>query len=117
MNVTWFTDIYDEKIPRVFASTFLEEFSNYRPNDILYWEIFNHYKKRSYRKFDLGGWQICPKGNLPRVNNFKENFGEVVYFYKNYSFFRALGRKLIRNSSIFWKLNRKIKHRGSKKFC
>ena len=108
VNITWFTDIYDKNVPRTMTNAFLPEYSEYRPNDLLYWHVFNHYRNLGYKKFDLGGYAIKPRENLEYVNKFKESFGEPVYFDKDYPFFRAIGRKLVRNFDIFWKLNKKI---------
>ena len=112
VNFIWFTDIYDKNVPRAMTNAFLREYSEYRPNDLLYWHIFNQYRNLGYKKFDLGGYAIKTRENLEHVNKFKESFGDVVYFYKEYPFFKAIGRKLVRNFDIFWKLNKMVK--GSK---
>ena len=114
LNIIWFTGIYDKKIPRALTNAVDLDHTFERPNDILYWHIFLHYKNLGYKKFDLGGYAINPKENLAQVNKFKRSFGDVVYFHKDYPFFKALGRKLVRNFGLFWNLNRKIKHQNPK---
>jgi lipid II:glycine glycyltransferase (peptidoglycan interpeptide bridge formation enzyme) len=112
VNITWFTDIYDKNIPRALTNALDMDYSYERPNDLLYWKIFKYYKNKGYKKFDLGGWAIKPRRNLKQVNKFKESFGQVVYFYKDYPFFKAIGRKLVRNFNIFWNLNKKRKNKN-----
>lgn len=112
LNVTWFVDKFDIKIPRVMSSAISREYSKDRVNDILYWEIFKYYKGEGYKKFDLGGWQINSWDNLSNVNKFKENYGPVIIYEKDYPLHIALGRKLVRNSRLFWNLNKII--RGKK---
>lgn len=108
INLVWFTDIYDSAVPRTMTNAYLPEFSELRPNDLLYWHIFNHYRNLGYKKFDLGGYAVKARENLAHINKFKESFGDPIYFYKEYPFFKAIGRKLVRNSDLFWKLNKKI---------
>ncbi len=112
INITWFIDLYDKNVPRTMTNAFLKEDSYERPNDLLYWNIFKYYKNKGYKTFDLGGYAIKIRENLEYVNKFKESFGEVVYFKKDYPFFKAIGRKIVRNSNFFWNLNKTI--RGKK---
>jgi lipid II:glycine glycyltransferase (peptidoglycan interpeptide bridge formation enzyme) len=109
VNITWFIDIYDKNVPRTMTNAILAEYSYERPNDLLYWEIFKHYKNKGYKKFDLGGYAVKTRENLDYVNKFKESFGEPVYFYRDYPFLKAIGRKLVRNFDLFWKLNKVLK--------
>jgi hypothetical protein len=60
----------------------------------------------------MGGWQINAKGHLKGINKFKEKFGNIVYYYKDYPLHMAIGRKLIRNIGFFWWLNNKLKGKG-----
>ncbi len=113
INITWFIDLYDKNVPRTMTNSFLREFAHERPNELLYWEVFKYYKNKGYKQFDLGGYAIKPRENLEHVNTFKENFGSVVYFYRDYPLLKAIGRKLVRNYSIFWKINRKLKMKQS----
>lgn len=109
VNAIWFVNLYKQDIPRVMYSAIDRENSVFRPNDLLYWEIFKHYKGRGFDKLDLGGWQINSWENLKNVNKFKENYGEVVFFHKDYPLHIAIARKIVRNVGIFWKLNKKLK--------
>lgn len=102
---------YDAKIPQLKINASLREYLNLQPNNFLYWHCILWCKEKGYEKFDLGGWQINASGHLEGVNNFKERWGELIYYYKDYSFIKAVGRKLIRNSKIFWWLNKKLKGR------
>ncbi len=105
----WFVDKYDLEIPRLFFNSSLEEFLNLQPNNLLYWECIKWAKKQGYGEFDLGGWQINANKQIGGVNKFKEKWGQVVYFKKNYPFFTAIGRKLVRNFKFFKWLNEKLK--------
>lgn len=87
--------------PRVFASN--PEYNEYRTNDFIYWNTILYGLRKGYNFVDLGGYQIKPKGHLINVNDFKEKWGgSIFYFKKDYPFFKAIGRKLIRNSNLFW---------------
>jgi len=105
----WFIPKYDIKIPRLSFAAFLKEYGKAYPMDILYWNCFLWAKNKNYDKFDLGGWQINAKGHLKGINKFKERWGEIVYYYRNYPLHIAIGRKLVRNFKFFWWLNRKLK--------
>ena len=59
----------------------------------------------------MGGWQINAHGHLEGINKFKEKWGEIVYFEKEYSFVKAIGRKIVRNSAFFRFIADKIKGR------
>lgn len=96
-----FFDEFSKKIPRLFFNASLSEFRKYQPNNLLYWNCILWAKKQGYKKFDLGGWQINAKGNLQGINKFKEKWGKIVYYQKNYPFHKAIGRKLIKNSDFF----------------
>ncbi|MDP3966501.1 MAG: GNAT family N-acetyltransferase [archaeon] len=87
----------------------LREYQKFYPNNFLYFYSFNWARSQGYKKFDLGGWQINARGNLKGINEFKERWGKVIYFKKDYPFIKAIGRKLIRTSSFFWWINKKIK--------
>ena len=89
----------------------IREFNIMQPNNLLYWECIKWAKSNGQKTLDFGGFQINPRDHLIGVNNFKERFGKVTYFYKDYPFFRAIGRKLIRNIGFFWWLNKKIRGR------
>jgi hypothetical protein len=95
---------------RAFSSN--SDFNDLRPNDALYWNVIKYSNENKLDFVDLGGWQINARGHLKGVNRFKLQWGgEVFYYKKDYSFFTAIGRKLIRNTSFFWWLNKKIKGR------
>lgn len=106
-----FIDEYNKEIPRLYFNASKKEYLYLQTNNLLYWHVICWCKEKGYEKFDLGGWQIKARGHLKGINSFKEKFGEIVYYYKDYGFFKATGRKLIRNFSIFWWLNKKIKGR------
>ena len=105
----WFVDIYNKDIPRLYFNASLKEYQSSQPNNLLYWSCILWAKKEGYKEFDLGGWQINARGNLEGINKFKEKWGKVVHFKKNYATHKAIGRKLVRNSGFFWWLNKKLK--------
>jgi lipid II:glycine glycyltransferase (peptidoglycan interpeptide bridge formation enzyme) len=105
----WFSDIYNKEIPRLFFNASLSDFMSLQPNNLLYWSCILWCKRKGYKEFDLGGWQINAKGNLEGVNKFKERWGKVVYFDKEYSIHKSVGRKLVRNFKFFNWLNKKLK--------
>ncbi len=107
----FFKDIYNIKIPRLYFNASLKEYQKMQPNNLLYWACILWSKKKGFEEFDLGGWQINAKGHLQGINKFKEKWGKVIYFQKSYSIRKALGRKLVRNSKVFWWLNKKFKGR------
>ena len=89
----------------------MREFNIMQPNNLLYWECIKWAKAQGHKTLDLGGYQINPCDHLIGVNKFKERFGKVIYYEKDYPFLRAIGRKIIRNSGFFWWLNKKIRGR------
>ena len=89
----------------------LREFNIMQPNNLLYWECIKWAKAQGHKTLDLGGFQINPRDHLIGVNKFKERFGKVIYYQRDYSFLRAIGRKIIRNSDFFWWLNKKFRGR------
>jgi len=95
--------------PKLSRNASLREYLYLQPNNLLYWKCIEWCKDNGYEKFDLGGWQIKAKGNLIGVNQFKERWGKVVYYEKDYPFFKAIGRKLVRNFGFFSWLSKKIK--------
>jgi len=105
----WFVDIYDIKTPRLFTNASLKEYFKKQPNNLLYWKCILWAKNKGYEKFDLGGYQLKARGHLEGVNKFKEKWGELVHFQKEYPFLKVVGRKLVRNSSFFWWLNKTLK--------
>ena len=107
----WFANKYKKEIPRLYLNASLKEYLNLQPNNLLYWQCILWCKKKGYDKFDLGGYQIKPRGHLAGINKFKEKWGKVIYFKKNYPIHVAIGRKLIRNFDIFWKLNKRLKRK------
>jgi len=107
----WFLDKYDFKIPRLYFNASLSEYQKSQPNNLLYWKCILWCKEKGYGKFDLGGWQINARGHLKGINKFKEKWGEIVYYDREYPLHIALGRKLIRKFEFFWWLNKKIKKR------
>ncbi|MEK6844544.1 MAG: peptidoglycan bridge formation glycyltransferase FemA/FemB family protein [Nanoarchaeota archaeon] len=114
INLIWFLDLYDKNVPRTMTNSFLKEYAEYRPNELLYWHVFKYYRNLGYKKFDLGGWAIKSRENLDQVNKFKESFGEVVYFERDYPLLQAVGRKMVRNFGFFWNLNKAIKRKSDK---
>lgn len=99
--------------PRVFASD--DKFHEFRTNDFIYWSTIKYGLDNNLDFVDLGGWQINARDHLKEVNKFKERWGgEVFYFYLDYPWYTAISRKLVRNSSIFWKLNELVKSKKVK---
>jgi len=107
----WFKNDFNENLPRLYFNASLVSKQKFQPNNLLYWSCIKWCRQNKYNSFDLGGWQINPYGNLKGVNKFKERWGKVIYYSKEYPFFQAVGRKLIRNSSFFWNINNLIKKR------
>lgn len=102
-------DKYDKNIPSLSKLASLKEYNHLQPNNLLVWEAILWSKKKGYLLFDMGGWQINARGHLIGINKFKERWGRLVYYYKDYPFHIAIGRKLIRNSKLFWWLKEKFK--------
>lgn len=96
-------------IPKLSRNASLPEYLNLQPNNLLYWKCIEWCKSNGYEKFDLGGWQINAKEQIVGVNKFKERWGEIVYYHKDYPFFHAISRKLIRNFSFVRWLRNRIK--------
>lgn len=100
--------------PVVFAND--KKFNEYRPNDFMYWNTILYGIRNKVDFVDLGGWQINPREHLAGVNKFKEQWGgKVFYYYNDYPFLKAIGRKLVRNSSLCWLINKKIRQWGLRK--
>lgn len=91
----------------------LKEYQNLQPNNLLYWECIKSAKLNGYKYLDLGGWQInAPKDeHIAGINKFKEKWGKVVYFERDYPILQALGRKAIKKSNLLWKLNKTLRGR------
>ena len=98
-------------IPKLTRAASLKEYRNLQPNNLLYWQCILWSRNKGFSRLDLGGWQINARGQLEGVNKFKERWGEVVYYNKEYPFHIALGRKAVRKFSFFWWLNNKIRGR------
>lgn len=98
--VILFSERYDISIPRLYIIAADKEYWNLNPNSLIYWSGLIWAKNSGYKKFDLGGWQIKARGHLTGVNKFKEKWGDVLIYEKDYPLFEALGRKMIRNSSV-----------------
>mgnify|MGYP001615805266 CR=1 FL=1 len=98
-----------EVVPILIRAASIGEYRVYQPNNLLYWHCILWSKKKGYEKLDLGGWQINAHGNSLGVNKFKERWGEIVYYSKDYPVYRALGRKLIRRFDFLWWVYNKIK--------
>ncbi len=92
-----------------------KEYLNFQPNNLLYWNILKWSKENGFEIFDLGGYQEnAVKGDkLYEINRFKQRWGGEIKRIDIYSknFLWIIGRKLIRNSRILWKLNSKIRRR------
>ena len=100
-------DIYSFDIPRLYFNASLEEYLNLQPNNLLYWSCILWCKNKGYKEFDLGGWQINARDlHLIGINKFKERWGKIIYYERDYPFFIALGRKLVRKSNFLFKLNK-----------
>ncbi len=97
------------QIPRLRFNASLKEYQKFQPNNLLYWHCILWAKQKGYSQFDLGGWQINARGHLIGINKFKEKWGKVVFYKKEYPFFKAIGRKLIRKFKFFWWINNKIR--------
>lgn len=107
----WFVEKYDKNIPRLYLNASLKEYLDLQPNNLLYWHCLLWSKNKKYDKFDLGGYQMKARGHLQGINKFKEKWGRIVYYKKDYPMPVAIGRKLIRNSRFFWWLNKKLRGR------
>ena len=100
-------DIYSFEIPRLYFNASLPEYLKTQPNNLLYWNCILWCKSHNHKQFDLGGWQIKAKDpHLIGINKFKEKWGEITYFEREYPFFIALGRKLVRKSNLLFRLNK-----------
>jgi len=106
-----FNNKYDIETPRMFYNSSHNDFLRLQPNNLLYWRAIEWAKKNSYKKLDLGGWQINAKENLIGINKFKERWGKIVYFDVEYPIYIAIGRKLVRNYSMFRFLNEMFKQK------
>ncbi len=102
-------DKYDKNIPSLSKIASLKEHNYLQPNNLLVWKAILWSKKKGYLLFDMGDWQINARGHLIGINKFKERWGKLIYYYKDYPLHIAIGRKLIRNSQFFWWLRRKFK--------
>jgi len=98
-----------ETLPTLYINASLPEYLYTQPNNLLYWECIKWAKAKGYPSIDWGGYQINPRDNLIGVNKFKEKFGKVIYFERDFPFFKAIGRKLIRRFKCLWGLNKKIR--------
>jgi len=96
-------------VPMLCRNASSKEYLHMQPNNLLYWHCILWCKRKGYDKFDLGGWQINARGHTVGVNKFKEKWGKIIYYYKSYPFYVAIGRKLIRKFRFFWWLNKKLK--------
>ena len=110
-------DIYNLEIPRLYFNDSIKKYLKLQPNNFLYWNCILWCKSKGFKEFDLGGWQINAKNpKLVGVNKFKEKWGKIIYYKRDYPFHIAIGRKMVRNSDFFWWLNRKWKKRKLNKF-
>ena len=97
--------------PRVFATK--NEYSQYRVNDFIYWNLILYAFKKGCDFVDLGGYQINPRGHLKEVNKFKERWGgKIFYFYLDFPIHIAIARKLIRKFYFLWRINEELKKFG-----
>ena len=102
-------DKYDKNIPSLSKLASLKEYNYLQPNNLLVWKAILWSKEKGYLLFDMGGWQINARGNSKGVCKFKERWGDITYYYKDYPFYIAIGRKLIRNYWFFWWLREKFR--------
>ncbi len=109
-------DIYNLEIPRLYFNDSIKEYLKLNPNNFLYWNCILWCKGNGFKEFDLGGWQINAKTpKLVGVNKFKERWGKIIYYKRDYPFYIAIGRKLVRKYNLIWRLN-KWKKRKLNKF-
>lgn len=101
-------DKYDKNIPSLSKLSSLQEYNYLQPDNLLVWKAILWSKKKGYLLFDMGGWQINARGHSIGINKFKERWGKIIYYYKDYPFHIAIFRKLIRNFDFFWWLRRKF---------
>lgn len=92
--------------PRLSRNASIKEFLKMQPNNLLYWESILWCKRNGYDEFDLGGWQINADEQLARVNKFKERWGKIVYYEKDYPLTIAFGRKILRKFKFLTWINR-----------
>ncbi len=109
LSIGFRDDKYDKNLPSLSKLASLKEYQNLQPNNLLVWEAIKWSKKKGYKKFDMGGWQIKAQGHLVGINKFKERWGELTYYYKDYPIKIAIGRKLVRNFPLIKKIWDKIK--------
>ncbi len=95
--------------PRLSRNASLNEYQKMQPNNLLYWECIKWSKSNGYKRLDLGGYQINPIGHIKGVNKFKEKWGRIVYYYKDYPIHIAIGRKLFRKSKLARIIKNKIR--------
>jgi len=107
----WFVNIYNKEIPRLYFNASIKDYQSLQPNNILYWACISWAKNQGYEEFDLGGWQINAEGHLVGVNKYKERWGKVKYFKKDYPLHKAIGRKLVRNFKVLRWANQKARGR------
>ena len=104
----------DEKT-ELYLNASLHEYLKYQPNNALYWCMILWAKRKGYKYFDLGGYQLDanPEDKLYHINRFKERWGGEIKTYHIHSKnpLYILGRKAIRKSSTAKKIWDKIKGR------
>jgi len=92
-----------------------EDYLNMQVSAFACWSLILWAKRNGFKEFDLGGYQLGakPGDKLFNVNRFKEKWGGKIVTYEITSKnpFHILGRKLVRNFSLFRQLNDKIKGR------
>lgn len=97
----------------LYLNASLPEYQSMEPNNLLYWAIIIYGKKKGYKIFDLGGYQLNAKkgSKLYEINRFKERWGgEIVTYYiysKNPLY--ILGRKMIRRFPLIKALRDKLR--------
>ncbi len=102
-------DKYDKNLPSLSKLASVSQYHSLQPNNLLVWKAILWSKKKGYKLFDMGGWQINAKGHVVGINKFKERWGEIVYYYTDYPFHIAIRRKLIRNFTFIWWLRWRFK--------
>ncbi|MBU2562085.1 MAG: peptidoglycan bridge formation glycyltransferase FemA/FemB family protein [Nanoarchaeota archaeon] len=103
----------------LFLNASNHEYLKYQPNNLLYWNLIRWSKKKDFKIFDLGGYQLnAKKGDkLYEINRFKLRWGGEIKKYPLYSKnpLYILGRKIIRNFSFIKNARDNIKISMNKK--
>ena len=104
---------FKEEVGVLFQNASLSDYFKFYPNNLLYWKVLLWSKRKGFKIFDLGGYQLNTKkgDKLYEINKFKERWGGEIkeYYIYDKNPFYILGRKTIRNIGMIKKTRDKIK--------